>query len=255
MSTPAVTVLLVAMVTPEAVVLDFPTSGLGSRGIAELLDLLVQTATFSLVVGSAALLAQGAGSTAAVIVGLIAYLVVFVGYPVILETFWQGRTLGKAAMGLRVVTVEGAPIRARHALIRGTMGIFEIYSPLALLAMVLIVFSKREQRLGDMLAGTIVVRERTSPAAAGTARAVTFPPPWGLEGYTASLDVSRLTGAQYGVLRSFLLRAHELSLDARAAVAVKLANAVALELQLTPPAGVPPEPFLASVASAYQRRG
>jgi uncharacterized RDD family membrane protein YckC len=243
------------LVTPEAVVLDFSTAGLGSRGIAELLDLLIQVTAFLAVTAAASAASFGTGATVAVIVGLTAYLAIFVGYPVVLETLWSGRTLGKAAMGLRVVTVEGAPIRLRHALIRGTMGIFEIMTPLVLLSMVLIIFSRREQRLGDMLAGTMVIRERTDRATLESSRPVSFPPPWGLEGYAASLDVSRLSGPQYGLVRSFLLRAADLGFDARNALGIRLANAVALELRLSPPPGVAPEPFLASVASAYQRRG
>ena len=70
----------------------------------------------------------------------------------------------------------------------------------------------------------------------------------------ASLDVSALTSEQYGVIRSFLLRVLELSPEARWSLAVKLANATALELRLTPPPGVGPELFLACVAAAYQRR-
>ena len=119
-------------------------------------------------------------------------------------------------------------------------------------ALFTIIFSRRDQRVGDHMAGTIILRERSAPG--HQAMAVTFPAPYGMEGYVASLDVVALTREQYGVIRSFLLRVLELSPEARWSVAVKLANATALGLRLQPPPGVSPELFLACVAAAYQRR-
>lgn len=242
------------VVTPEAVVLEFATAGLGSRTAGELLDLLVMYAVAFALTFAVTLLSSATGSTAAVIVGLTGWLVIFVGYPVAMESLWDGRTLGKAALGLRVITVEGAPIRFRHAMIRGVLAVIEIYLFFPI-AVVLVFVTKREQRLGDLLAGTIIVRERADRSMALSGRPVSFPPPWGLEAYTASLDVSRLSSEQYGLVRSFLLRIQSFSFDARMSVATRLANAVALELHHTPPPGVQAEPYLVCVASAYQRRG
>jgi uncharacterized RDD family membrane protein YckC len=240
------------VVTPEAVLLEFDTAGVGSRSAAEVIDLLVLLAILTAVGTAVGAAAQFSGGTIAVIIGIVMELVVLVGYPVAMEALWNGRTLGKAAFGLRVVTVEGGPIRFRHAMIRGVLGLIEIYATLGTLAVLSIILSKRDQRLGDLTAGTLVLRERT--ASGHLAVAVTFPPPYGLEGYVATLDVSTLSGEQYGLVRSFLMRVVDLSYDARNALAVKLANAVAFELRLTPPANLAPEPFLACVAAAYQRR-
>ncbi len=240
------------VVTPEAVLLEFDTAGVGSRSAAEVIDLLVLVAILTAVGTAVGAAAQFSGGTIAVIIGIVMELVVLVGYPVAMEALWNGRTLGKAAFGLRVVTVEGGPIRFRHAMIRGVLGLIEIYATLGTLAVLSIILSKRDQRLGDLTAGTLVLRERT--ASGHLAVAVTFPPPYGLEGYVATLDVSTLSGEQYGLVRSFLMRVVDLSYDARNSLAVKLANAVAFELRLTPPANLAPEPFLACVAAAYQRR-
>ena len=111
---------------------------------------------------------------------LVLTFLILVGYPIAMETLWNGRTLGKAAMGLRVVTQEGGPIRFRHAAIRGIFGLIEIWIFLGSIAVVAIIFSKRNQRVGDMVAGTIVLRER-SVASPGVA--VSFPPPPGYEAY------------------------------------------------------------------------
>jgi uncharacterized RDD family membrane protein YckC len=240
------------IVTPEAVLLEFETAGAGSRAAAEVLDVALQAVVLVLAALAVAAVDSSSGRTGAVVISLGLFLLVLVGYPVAAESLWNGRTLGKAALGLRVVTVEGGPIRFRHAAIRGIIGLFEIYLTLGLVALLAIIFGRRDQRLGDHVAGTIILRERTAPGR--QAVAVNFPAPWGLEAYVASLDVSALTSEQYGIIRSFLLRVLELSHDARWSLAVKLANATALELHLTPPPGVGPEPFLACVAASYQRR-
>jgi uncharacterized RDD family membrane protein YckC len=242
------------IVTPEAVVLEFETAGVGSRTIAELLDLLIQiTALVALTFVASFASAGGVelGQTAAVILALLFSFLVIVGYPVALETLWNGRTLGKAAMGLRVVTQEGGPIRFRHAAIRGIFALVEIWAFLGSIAVLSIVFSKRNQRLGDLVAGTIVLRERT---AAGSGLAVAFPIPPGYEAYVTSLDVTAVTPDQYSVIRSFLMRILNLSPAARATLAVRLANPTAMRMHHDPPPGVGAELFLICVAAAYQRR-
>ena len=122
--------------------------------------------------------------------------------------------------GLRVVTVEGGPVRFRHAAIRGIFGVFEIYVVLGSVALLTIILTRRDQRLGDLSAGTILLRERTAPA--NEAVAVTGSSPrTGSRRYVASLDVTALTNEQYGVLRSFLMRVLDLSPEARGGLAVQ----------------------------------
>jgi uncharacterized RDD family membrane protein YckC len=240
------------IVTPEAVLLEFETAGAGSRAAAEMLDVFLQLGVGGLLLIAVLTAASVTGGTVAAIIGIVMVFVILVGYPVAMETLWNGRTLGKAALGLRVVTIEGGPVRFRHSATRGIFGVFEIYATLGSVALMSIVLTRRDQRLGDLFGGTILLRERTAPAT--RAIAVSFPAPYGLEGYVASLDVSALTSEQYGVIRSFLLRVMDLSWESRGALAVRLANASALELRLTPPNGVAPEPFLVCLAAAYQRR-
>jgi hypothetical protein len=168
-----------------------------------------------------------------------------------MESIWNGRTLGKAALGLRVVTVEGGPVRFRHAAIRGIFGLFELWVTFGSVAVLSVIFTEKNQRLGDLTAGTLVLRERT---AAGESVAMSFPVPPGYEAYVASIDVSSLTNDQYGVIRSFLIRVLALTPSARAALAVKLANSTSLQLRHTPPPGIPPELFLVCVAAGYQIR-
>jgi uncharacterized RDD family membrane protein YckC len=243
------------IVTPEAVLLEFETAGIGSRGLGLVIDFAVQLGLFflfTLMLGAF----NGTGVSLPTWLGIVIVTVgaflVFFGYPIGMETLWNGRTLGKAAMGLRVVTKEGAPIRFRHASIRGILAIFDFYVPTPGLGAVLsVLFTPRNQRLGDLAAGTIVLRERS---ATKDVVAVVFPPPYGYEGYVASLDAGALDAEQYGLIRSFLLRVVDFRPAARAALALRLARPVALALHHRPPPTVGPEVFLVCVAAAYQRR-
>jgi uncharacterized RDD family membrane protein YckC len=242
------------IVTPEAVVLEFDTAGVGSRTVAEVLDLLLQISVLvglSLVLSVAVTGGLGLGATLAVILTLALWLLVLVGYPIAFETLWGGRTLGKAAMGLRVVTQEGGPVHFRHAAIRGIFGLVEIWVFLGSLAVLTILCTRRNQRVGDLVAGTIVLRERS---ATGPGVAVRFPVLPGYEAYVSSLDVTPMTAEQYAIVRGFLLRVHELAPGARTSMATILANRSAVLLNHTPPPGVGPETFLICVAAAFQLR-
>ena len=235
------------IVTPEAVVLDFETAGLGSRLIAEAIDLSVQFAAGLLVTVAAA----AVGSTPARVVDYVGLFLVIFGYPTAMETMWRGRTLGKAALGLRVVTVEGAPIRFRHAAIRAALSLVDIFLLSGIPGILAILFTPRNQRLGDLVAGTIVLRERS---AVGMPVATRFSVPPALESYAGTLDVAALTGPEYATVRSFLLRAGELAPGHRASLAAQIAGPLAAHLGHAPPPTLSPEWYLVCVAAAVQRR-
>ena len=239
------------LVTPEAVPLELEPAGLGSRFLALLLDWAIQAVVATaLVLGLlAAASGEGAGVAQALIV-LLLFLVLF-GYPAASETLFRGRTVGKLALGLRVVTTEGAPVRFRHAAIRAALGMVDFFLTAGAGAVLSVLFTRNNQRLGDLVAGTIVLRERTGLAAP---LAVTFVVPPDLEGYAASLDASAVRAEDYGAVRAFLLRAADLQPRVRYDLAVRLATPLLARLQTRPPAGVPPEAFLACVAAAYQHR-
>lgn len=236
------------IVTPEAVLLDFEVAGLASRVMSRLVDALVLFGGFTLLgfVGSA--LFSVAGPVVQAVFAIVATTVLFFGYPLLAEVRMQGRTFGHRAVGLRVITNEGGPIRARHAMIRSLFQLIDVLFGIGVIAGM---FTKKTQRLGDLAAGTFVVREPRVGVGAG---AVTFPPPPGLERYVASLNVAALTPEQYEVIRSFLIRVNRLSVDARARLAVVLTEPTARHLGHTLPPTVHPEMYLVCVVSAYQQR-
>ncbi|HEX2026575.1 MAG TPA: RDD family protein [Nitriliruptorales bacterium] len=250
MSSPA------GIVTPEAVLLDLDTASVGSRAIALLLDLILMAvagvALVLAVVGMDSAAGDAGAGWVAVTLALMLLLGVQFGYPIAFETLWHGRTPGKAALGLRVVTAEGGPVGFRHAAIRAAFGIVDFYVSFGAVAVISALLSPRDQRVGDLAAGTVVLRERTGREAPQVVR---FTPPAGLEGYVALLDVSTLTPRVYGAARAFLRRAPTLPAEVRAGLAGQLADE--LVRRVRPPAApteIDAETFVRCVAAAYQRR-
>lgn len=242
------------LVTPEAVAIDLPVATVGSRGLALLIDVTIM----GVVVLA---LSLGAGLTEAVTGGLpgwvgvvLVTLLIFgiqFGYPVGFETLWHGRTPGKAAMGLRVVTVEGGPIRFRHAAVRAALGLVDFLASGGGIAVVSSLVSRRGQRLGDLVAGTLVLRERSGQ---GAAVAMGFRVSAGLEGFARQLDVSGLTVAQYATIRTFLQRAPQLTHEVRTRLAGQVADGIEAAVRPARPAGVDDLAYLHTIAAAYQRR-
>lgn len=239
------------IVTPEAVVLEFADAGLGSRALAFLVDLVVRFLALWAIFTGVALFVPLLTETAAIVVVSVVMLLLLLVYPVVFETFWNGRTIGKYFLGLRVVTVEGAPVRFGHTVIRAALGLVDFWLTLGIAAIGFGLATRHNQRLGDLAAGTIVIRERQAGA---HAQPIVFEPPPGWAPYVAGLDVTALSDGDYVLVRSFLLRIHELRPAAAEARAEELATAIADRLGVRRPPGHPPLTFLIAVASAYQSR-
>lgn len=230
--------------------------GVGSRTVARTIDLFIQVmiVVFGVMaISTVATVLFTAEYAPAIIVTMVA-LTVFValfGYPVFMETRF-GATVGKLAMGLRVVTIEGGPIRFRHAAIRALMQVVDVWLiPIGVIGVLTMLLSGQSQRLGDMAAGTVVLRGHSTVL---RSIPIAFIPPPGLHHYVATLDAGAVTAEQYGVIRLFLMRVLQLSPEARASIGYRLAGAVAERMHQPVPAWLHPETFLLCVAHAYQRR-
>ena len=175
-----------------------------------------------------------------------------IGYPVLFETSWRGRTIGKRALGLRAVTVEGTPITFRHATLRMMGGLVDrLLPPGGITGALFVLGTRRHQRIGDLLAGTVVVRD---PERTPLPAAIWFPVPYGHDAFAATIDPTRLTSEQYTLLRSFVLRANELTPDARFSIATHLAERTSKVLGHGGRPSVQPEAFILCVLARYQRR-
>jgi uncharacterized RDD family membrane protein YckC len=243
----------------EGIDLDVDLAGLGSRTGAAVIDLLVQT----LAVFLASLVSAPFGDAGLAVFLTASFLILF-GYPVVAETFGDGQTIGKRALGIAVVRADGAPVTFLSALIRNVLRVIDALPGTYLVGAIAVFASSRNQRLGDMAAGTLVVhRPRAGARIVGGYEAAaggSAPDPatgW-VPGTTVSpvlspevvgWDVSAVTTEEVAAVRSFLVRRHQLDPTHRANLAQTLA------FQLLPKvAGVPldggPEHFLERIAAA-----
>lgn len=239
------------LVTPEAVVLGLPVASVGSRALAIVIDLVIQGLVLVLFAFSAATVGEAASGWVAVSVTLLVVFAVLFGYPVAFETLWRGRTPGKAVMGLRVVTVEAGPVGFRHAALRAALGIVDLWASSGGVGVIAALFTRRAQRLGDLAAGTVVIREGRGRR---RVQAMRFAAPPGTEEYAARLDVTGLDEPDYLAIRSVLVRAASLPPATAQPLATAALEAVASRIAPPPPAGWPPLAVLACLAAAYQAR-
>jgi uncharacterized RDD family membrane protein YckC len=240
------------LVTGEAVVLDLRVAKLASRGVAMLIDVVVQALVLLFAVVVLLLTAGSLDSSLAVALLLTVFVLVVIGYPVLLETLSRGRSLGKLALGLRVVRLDGGPIRFRQALTRGLAGFFVDFWALGFfgaVALIVSLVSPNGRRVGDYLAGTLVIRERVPQAA----QAVLPMPPW-LAPWAAQFDLSQVPDELALATRQFLGRYHQLRPEAAHALGYGLAQQMAAAIGVRLPEDMPPWVFLTTVLAERRNR-
>ncbi|MFE7154138.1 RDD family protein [Streptomyces sp. NPDC057636] len=238
------------LVTGEAVALELRPAKLPSRALAVVIDLLVAFTVYIVVTMGIVASTASLDDAAAAAVAVATFVLVLVGVPIAVETLSHGRSLGKLACGLRVVRDDGGPIRFRHALVRGAVGVVEILMTFGVVACIASLVSERGRRLGDVFAGTLVVRERVP---AGPARFVPPPPPW-LVGRFAGLDLSGVPDGLWLAVRSYLTRMGQLDPQVGWAMAQRLAGDLAACTGAPAPRDVPPAAYLAAVVHERQSR-
>ncbi|WP_128375807.1 RDD family protein [Streptomyces cavernae] len=238
------------LVTGEAVALELRPAKLPSRGLAVLIDLGVAIAAYVAVTLGLAASVASLDTAAQTAVSIAAFILLLVGVPIAVETLSHGRSLGKLACGLRVVRDDGGPIRFRHALVRGAVGVVEILMTGGVVACIASLASARGRRVGDVFAGTLVVRERVP---AGRAGFVPPPPPW-LAGRFAGLDLSAVPDGLWLAIRQYLTRMQQLDPQVGWTMAERLATDLAERTGAPVPPGVPPAAFLAAVVHERQAR-
>jgi uncharacterized RDD family membrane protein YckC len=241
------------VVTGDAVVLDVSAAAFPSRMAARLLDMLVQLTVLALSLFVIFKTAGTVSADAALAIITVTLVLVIVGYPTIFETLSRGKTLGKMALGLRVVADDGSAVRFRQALIRALAGIFEIWTiVLAPVALITSMVSAKGKRLGDMFAGTYVVQERIPQRRNLPPEFAVVPPP--LAGWAMQLELSGLSDRDAEAAGSYLRRFYDLRPAARDALGLQLAATIAAHVSPPPPPGTPPTAFLAAVLAVRRYR-
>lgn len=236
------------VVTGDAVVLDVRIAQLPVRAVGAVIDIAVIGVGYlvALMLWAGTLGRFDDAAVAAIMV--IFTVLVFVGYPLVLETTTRGRTVGKLVLGLRVVSDDGSPERFRQALFRALASVVEIWMLLGSPAVLSSMLSPRAQRLGDIFAGTVVINERAPRMAPPPA--MPLPLAW----WAASLHLAGLDPRQAEAARQFLARATQLDPAVRDLMAYQLAGAIAQQISPPPPPGAPPEYVLAAVVAERHRR-
>ncbi|MDI9886594.1 RDD family protein [Streptomyces sp. HNM0645] len=238
------------VVTGDAVVLGLRPARLPSRALALVIDLALVWAAYLLISVGLAMATASLDEAAGTAVSIASFVLVVVGAPIAVETLSHGRSLGKLACGLRVVRDDGGPIRFRHALVRGAIGVVEILMTFGAIACIASLVSARGRRVGDVFAGTLVVRERV-PAARSVY--VPPPPPWLLGRFT-ELDLSGVPDDLWLAVRQYLTRMNQLDPEVGRSLAERLAVELAACTGTPVPAGVPAGAFLAAVVNERQTR-
>ncbi|MEU8383495.1 RDD family protein [Streptosporangium sp. NPDC048865] len=237
------------VVTGEAVVVEVRVAQLPSRAAALLIDMTLQIVTLlgaSLLVGSLGFLDDQALTT---MVYIVLTVLVVVGYPVAAETLTRGRSLGKLALGLRVVSDDGGPERFRQALFRGLAGVLEFWMLSGAPALISSLISEKGKRLGDLFSGTMVISERV-PRQYGPP--LDMPPqlaPW-----AATLELSRLPEQVAATARQYLMRWHDLAPAVQHEMGVRIATEMSAFVSPPAPPGVPPFAYLTAVLAERRRR-
>ncbi|GGX74498.1 RDD family protein [Streptomyces fructofermentans] len=238
------------LVTGEAVALELRPAKLPSRVLAVALDLVVAVTAYVVVTLILVATTAALDDAARMAVSIAAFLLLLVGGPIAVETLSHGRSLGKLACGLRVVRDDGGPIRFRHALVRGAVGVVEILMTFGIIACIASLVSERGRRLGDVFAGTLVVRERIPVSHSAF---VPPPPPW-LTGRFAELDLSAVPDGLWLEVRQYLTRMRQLDPQVGWSMAQRLAAEVAGHTGTPAPHGVPAAAYLAAVIQERQAR-
>ncbi|WP_246142387.1 RDD family protein [Lacisediminihabitans profunda] len=237
------------LMTGEAVALDLRPTSFVLRAAGALIDFVVYLGTWLLIILALSSplfgrMLDDASGAAAAVAALVFCLIVL---PTAVETVTQGKSLGRLAIGARIVRDDGGSIAFRHAFIRALTGVLEIFFTLGGVAAMVAMLNGRSKRLGDLLAGTYSQNERVS----GPTPAV-FGMPTELLDWSKTADVARLPDGLARRIAQFLGQAARLSPEARARLARDLANEASAFVSPLPP--VHPELFLAGVSVIRRER-
>lgn len=251
------------VLTPEYVEFNFVLAGLMSRFLALLVDtvlsLIITYVLFIVVLIVSLLLSAGGTAVGGAGVGeslfglgvaaqFVIWFLIDWGYMVLLETVWSGQTVGKKMMGLRVIQDTGVRVGIYQSLLRNLVRPLDKLPVFYLVGGVAALFSGTQQRIGDLLAGTIVVRERRLKIPAQLER------PDGDTSLLADPDfrarVAKLSAEEETVLFSAALRREELGMEARLNLFATLARRLEEDLGFTKPGHLSDEKLVLLVTAA-----
>lgn len=227
----------VTTITPENVRIDYELAGIASRTGAAVTDLLIQSAVILIAVTAFFALQLwlrfsivGWPTAVLIVLGFLLWW----GYFVFFETRWNGQTPGKRLLRLRVVRYGGMPVDFPCAAIRGLIRTIDL--ALFLIGVVFMLITPKSQRLGDLAAGTLVVKERSEWQGHLDRPKPTASPDGPEAGLVRNIEL--VTPEQFGALSRFVERAAELEPGVREEIAAKIAQPLMLHLGIENGAGI-----------------
>lgn len=236
-------------VSGEAVALDLPGASLGLRLLSGLIDLTLDYGVLVVLIYLSAKLAWDTDTALFLGCLTLSPVVAFAVVPTTCETLTRGKTLGHFVVGLRTVRDDAGPIRFRHAVARGVVGVFELYLFAGVPAFLIAALSRRGKRLGDMLAGTYVIRDRFRLR-------LPVPPamPVPLAVWAQGADMAALPDRTAAGARIFLQRRDNMTPELRIRQAHRMVLEVAPFVAPAPPADAPDEAVLEAILAERRRR-
>ncbi|MCQ2001707.1 RDD family protein [Arthrobacter zhaoxinii] len=238
-----------SIVTGEAVVLELRPAGFAARMVSALIDVVVQVLVFVGLLLLVARAVEASDPALARALSLSLVVLMFVVVPAAVETLTRGKSLGRLAMGLRIVRDDGGSVRFRHAIIRSFTAVLEIYMLAGSLAFMVALFNSKSKRLGDLLAGTYALRDRV---VAPLPQLVEAPPE--LAGWADLADMGRLPDGLARRISRFLAQSDRMTGSARTVLAAELAGETTAHVSPQPPPGTHPEAYLRAVVAERRDR-
>jgi uncharacterized RDD family membrane protein YckC len=255
----------VSIETPEHIVLNYELAGIGSRFLAGFVDTLIQTIVIVLIGVAVSLIGSLEGEVARmpirVFIVVAAGALIMIGYFVLFEMIWDGQSPGKRMAGLRVIRTDGTPIAIGDSLIRNILRFVDLIPIAYTVGMAAIFFTKRCQRLGDLAAGTIVVKERARelpvaplPLAEAKLPPIAIPAPEEILSILRE-GLGRLTPQELATMDRFIERRFELDPAARFRLSQQIAAPLRLHFPALQPTDMPaPEHFLEILWAVWKER-
>jgi uncharacterized RDD family membrane protein YckC len=242
--------------TPEQVALELPIAGVGSRFMAIVVDTLVQVGVglVGIVLLLATSLTQGpagiARAWAAIGPALFVLLTfsLYWGYFAVFEIAWKGQTPGKRAAGIRVIKESGAPVDVASAILRNLVRAIDWLPALYGVGIITMLLNRHSRRLGDFVAGTIVVHEPTE---------TTIEPRWTSRGEPSvpNPQAIRLAESEIVLIETYLARRFSLDVSVQERVAQQIADRIAEHSGLVPAPGQSLDDFLKAVVRQARDAG
>ena len=246
--------------TPENISFSYDVAGIGSRFMAAFVDSFVY---FVIAIGVSILYGQVnnritnpalSSTLEAIYIGFT--FILYWAYYILFELLWGGQSPGKRLVGLRVVRIDGTPAAPGQIIIRNIMRLVDLFPAFYATGLVTMFLNSQSRRLGDLAAGTLVVREGGKVSLAQLAPSLT--PAIQLSEQAsadaAALPIHRLDRDRRNLVREFIARRASMAPSQRSALSMQIASSVAQQMDMPMPANPAAAEYLLELAAGVMEQ-